>query len=65
MQILARANGFALRDPGDAFRICWLADTFRKIYKIGNMRIDLENRASTGRGDYVRNLPAGYPLASK
>lgn len=38
MKILAQVNRFELRSEQDVFRICYLADTFREVYGIGNMR---------------------------
>ncbi len=40
MQLLAKVNGFTLKTEQDVLRICWLADTFREVYKIGNLRKD-------------------------
>ena len=37
MQLLARANGFVLKTESEVFRICYLADVFRKVYHIGDM----------------------------
>jgi len=37
MQLLARANGFILKSESEVFRICYLADIFRKVYHVGDM----------------------------
>lgn len=37
MQVLAHASGFSLKSESEVFRICYLADVFRKVYHIGDM----------------------------
>lgn len=56
MKILAHANGFELKSEQEVFRICYLADTFRTVYKIENYRRDEDFKAKVNAGRLRRAL---------
>lgn len=44
MKILAHVNGFELKSDKEVFRICYLADVFRGVYRIRQMWHNTEKK---------------------